>query len=72
MTSINHEATAFFKLEGGNDSGQHERLRRLLEKLDGVLEVKVNFILDTMSVKYDSKRLTREDLKRRVDGSNRR
>ncbi len=70
MPNSNHEATAFFKLEGGNESGQHERLRRVLGKLNGVLEVRVNFILDTMAVRYDSDVLTRDEIKKRVDRSN--
>jgi len=65
-----HEATAFFKLEGRNESGQHERLRRLLGKLNGVLEVRVNYILDTISIRYNSDEVTREEIKKKVDRSN--
>jgi cation transport ATPase len=71
MTNSNREATALFKLEGGNESGQHERLRRVLCKLNGVLDVRVNFILDTISIKYDSDALTRDEIKKKVDRSNR-
>jgi hypothetical protein len=71
MANLNHEATAFFKLEGGDESGGHEKLRRLLDGLDGVLEVRVNFIIDTISVKYDSDRLSRDEIKKKVDRSNR-
>jgi cation transport ATPase len=70
MTNSNHEATALFKLEGGNESGQHERLRRVICKLNGVRDVRVNFILDTMSIKYDSNVLTRDEIKKKVDRSN--
>jgi cation transport ATPase len=70
MSNSSHEATASFKLAGGNESGQHERLGRVLGKLNGVLEVRVNFILDTVSIKYDSERLTRDEIKKRVDRSN--
>jgi copper chaperone CopZ len=70
MPNLNHEATAFFKLEGGDESGGHEKLRRVLDALDGVLEVRVNFIIDTISVKYDSDRLTRDEIKKKVDQSN--
>jgi cation transport ATPase len=69
MTNLNHEATAFFKLQGGDESGQPERLRRALGRLDGVLEVKINFILDTISIKYDSDRVTRDQIKKKVDRS---
>ena len=70
MTNSNHEATALFKMGGGNESGQHERLRRVICKLNGVLEVRVNYILDTISVKYDSDALTRDEIKKKVDRSN--
>ena len=68
--NMNHEATAFFKLLGGDESGQGERLRRVIGRLDGVLEVKINFILDTISVRYDSDRVTRDQIKKKVDRSN--
>jgi hypothetical protein len=70
MPYLNHEATAFFKLQGGDESGQPERLRRTLVRLDGVLEVKVNFILDTISIRYDSDKVTRDQIKKKVDRSN--
>ena len=70
MPNSNHEAMAFFKLEGGNESGQHTRLGRVLGRLDGVLDVRVDYILDTISIRYDSKTLTREDIKKKVDRSN--
>ena len=71
MPNLNHEATAFFKLEGGDETRGYEKLRRALDALDGVLEVRVNFIIDTISVRYDSDRLTRDDIKKKVDQSNR-
>ncbi len=70
MPNSSHEATAFFKLNGRNEAGQHERLRRLLGKLSGVLDVKVNYILDTISVRYDSDLITRDAIKKKVDRSN--
>ncbi|MGA2665071.1 MAG: hypothetical protein ABSF83_09020 [Nitrososphaerales archaeon] len=70
MSDSKHGATALFKLEGRNESGQHERLRLLLEKLNGVMDVKVNYILDTISIEYDSDVTTRAEIKRKVDRSN--
>ena len=70
MPHLNHDATAFFKMQGGDDSGQAERLRRALGRLDGVREVRINFILDTISIKYDSERVTRDQIKKKVDRSN--
>lgn len=67
---LNHEATAFFKLLGGDESGRAEQLRRVLGRLDGVLEVNINFILDTISIRYDSDRVTRDQIKKKVDRSN--
>jgi hypothetical protein len=69
MPNSNREATAFFKLLGGDESGQPERLRRALSRLGGVLEVKVNFIQDTISVRYDSEMVTRDQIKKKVDES---
>jgi copper chaperone CopZ len=66
---LNHDATAFFKLQGGDESGQPERLRRALGKLNGVLEVNINFILDTVSIRYDSEIVTRDQIKKKVDRS---
>jgi copper chaperone CopZ len=70
LPNLNHEATAFFKLQGGDESGQAERLRRALDKLNGVLEVNMNFILDTVSIRYDSEIVTRDQIKKKVDRSN--
>jgi hypothetical protein len=70
MPYLKHEATAFFKLFGGGESGRSESLRRVLGKLDGVLEVNVNFILDTVSIRYNADEVTREELKKKVDRSN--
>ena len=70
MPYLKHEATAFFKLLGEGESGKSERLRRVLGKLDGVLEVNVNFILDTVSIRYDADEVTREELEKKVDRSN--
>jgi len=70
MPHLDYDATAFFKMQGGDDSGQPERLRRALGRLDGVREVKINFIFDTISIRYDSNRVTRDQIKRKVDRSN--
>jgi len=70
MPHLDYDATAFFKMQRGDDSGQPERLRRALGRLDGVREVKVNFIFDTISIRYDSNRVTRDQIKRKVDRSN--
>ncbi len=70
MPDLSHEATAFFKLRGGDESGQPARLRRALGRLDGILEVKFNFILDTISIRYDSETVTRDQIKKEVDQSN--
>jgi copper chaperone CopZ len=70
MPNLNRNAMAFFKLQGGDESGQPERLRRALGRLDGVLDVKINFIIDTVSIGYDSNRVTLEQIKKKVDRSN--
>lgn len=70
MPKLVHEGTAFFKLLEGEESGRSERLKRVLDKLDGVLEVQINFILDIMMVKYDADKVSRERIKKKVDRNN--
>jgi copper chaperone CopZ len=71
MPNLNHEATASFKLREGDESGQPERVKRALDRLEGVLEVRINFVLDTVSIRYDSKKVSREQIKEKVDGGDR-
>ena len=52
------EATVILKIQGMNNAGRAERLRYAADKLDGVLQVDIDYILDTATVKYDPDKLT--------------
>ena len=64
------EATAMFRVRGMDDSGRTQRLRRTIGSLDGILKVDINYILDTVSIKYDANRLTLDQIRKIVDRSN--
>jgi copper chaperone CopZ len=66
MTSGKGEATAILKLQGVSDSGQARRFRRTAAKLDGILRVDINYILDSVTVKYDADKLTSAEIKKKL------
>jgi copper chaperone CopZ len=66
MTNRQGEAIAILKLRGMSDSGQAQRFRRTAAKLDGVLHVDINYILDSVTVKYDADKLTSAQIKKKL------
>jgi copper chaperone CopZ len=60
------EATVILKIRGMSDSVQAQRFRRTAGKLDGVLQVDVNYILDSVTVKYDADKLTPTQIKKKL------
>ena len=64
------EATAMFRVRGMDDSGRTQRLRRTIGSLDGILKVDINYILDTVSIKYDANRLKLDQIRKIVDRGN--
>jgi copper chaperone CopZ len=66
MTDGKGEATAILKIRGMSDSGQAQRFRRTAAKLDGVLGVDINYILDSVTVKYDADKLTSDQIKKKL------
>ena len=70
MTSGKGKATAILKIRGLSESGQALRLRRAAAKLDGVLRVDINYILDSVTVKYDADKLTSAQVKEKLALSN--
>ena len=66
MTGGKGEATAILKIRGMGDSLQAQRFRRTAAKLDGILRVDVNYILDSVTVKYDADKLTSDQIKRKL------
>ena len=63
LTTEKGEATAILKIRGMDNPGRAQQLRRTAEKLDGVLQVDINYISDTSTIKYDADRLTLADVK---------
>ena len=63
MTKVKGEATAILKIQGMDNPGRAQKLRRALEELDGVRRVDINYISDTATVEYDADRLTLAEVK---------
>ena len=66
MTDGKGEATAILKIRGMSDSGEAQRFRRAAAKLDGVLEVDINYILDSVTVKFNADKLTSDQIRRKL------
>ena len=66
MTVGKGGATAILKIRGLSDPGQAQRLRRASAKLDGILRVDINYILDSVTVKYDADKLTSAQVKKKL------
>jgi len=46
-------ATSIFAIEGADQPGQVERLRKALKAMPGVRGIEINYVLDTAKVRYD-------------------
>jgi copper chaperone CopZ len=66
MTNGKGEATAILKIRGMSDSGQAKRVRRATDRLDGILRVDINYILDSVTVKYDADKLTSAQIRKKL------
>jgi copper chaperone CopZ len=60
-------AVAIFKAPGLNNAGQVQKLRKKVNELDGILHIEVNYILDTVSISYDSDRVSLTEIKKTID-----
>jgi copper chaperone CopZ len=60
-------AMAIFKIQRMSIPGRGKRLRREVGKLDGILAVDINYILDTVSIRYDANKLTLDRIKKKID-----
>jgi len=58
MITENGKATAILKINGMDNPGRAQQLRRATDKLDGVFQVDINYISDTATIRYDADRLT--------------
>ena len=66
MTIRKGEATAVLKIEGLNKPGHAQRLRRAANRLDGVFQFDINYIIDTVTIKYDADKLTSDQVKEKL------
>ena len=66
MTKRRREATAIFKILGMSRPGRAQKLKRAVGKLDGVLVFDINYVFDTVSMKYDANRLTLDQIKKQL------
>jgi len=66
MTGGNREATAILQMRDMSDSEQAQRFRRTAAKIDGVLRVDINYILGSVTVKYDADKLTPSQIKKKL------
>ena len=66
MVRGKREATAILKIRGMGDTMQARRFRRTATRLDGVLRVDFDYILDSVTVKYDADKLTPAQIKKRL------
>jgi len=66
MTNGKGEATAILKIRGMSDSVQAQRFRRTAARLDGILRVDINYILDSVTVKYDADKLTSAEIRKKL------
>ena len=60
------EATSVLKVRGLSDPVQARSFRRTAAKLDGVLGVDVNYILDSVTVKYDADKISPALIKKKL------
>jgi copper chaperone CopZ len=66
MTSGRAEATTILKIQGMSNWGQARKLRRTAAMLDGILRVDINYILGSVTVKYDADKLTSAQVKEKL------
>ncbi|MDG6900875.1 MAG: heavy-metal-associated domain-containing protein [Nitrososphaerota archaeon] len=71
MKGIKEVATAVMKIPGMSRTGRAEQLRRGVGRLEGVLDVEINYILDSVTVKYDASKLTPTQVKEALKSSGR-
>ena len=51
-------AIAILKIPGMDNAGRAQQLRRAAESLDGILRLDINYIGDTVTIGYDTDKLT--------------
>lgn len=56
-------ATSIFLIEGADQPGQVEKLKKALEAMPGVMGVEMNYIVGSAKVRYDPRRLSLDRIK---------
>jgi len=67
MTNTPQEAMAILKIRGLSELRRAQRLRLEADLLDGVRRVYINYILDTVTIRYDAGKLTLAEVKKKLD-----
>jgi len=60
---------AIFKTQGMSTPGRTQKLRLELSKLEGIRAIDINYIMDTVSIRYNSKKLTPEEIRNTIGGA---
>jgi cation transport ATPase len=68
MMTEKGRATAILKIQGMDNPGRAQQLRRAADQLDGVLRVDINYVSDTATIEYDADRLTLAQVARPIRG----
>ncbi len=71
MPMSTHESTATLKIRPMKEEGQSQKLKRAIGSLDGIYKVDINYILDTVTITYDADKVTLDQIKKKMDQSNR-
>jgi copper chaperone CopZ len=60
------DAVAIINAPGLSATGRAQKLRREISKLDGILEIDIDYRLDTISIKYDPRRIPLARIRKKV------
>ena len=66
MVNRGRGSVAVFMAPGMNVPGEAQKLRKKANKLEGILELDINYILNTVSIRYDSDRVTLDTIKKTI------
>ena len=59
-------SVAVFMALGMNVPGEAQKLRKKANELEGILELDINYILNTVSIRYDSDRITLDKIRKTI------
>lgn len=67
MVKRSQDAVAVFSTPRMSLVGRAQKLRNKLSELEGIREIDINYILDTVSVSYDSEKVELVEIRRKLD-----